>query len=196
MWLIYSRLLIRLVLLVMIVFSIFYFYVFGYKYTKDLWFSKDLGLYNVKYISNQQTSCFWFNGKKYFIYDWDISLFGLDKNKCLNIKIWSFKKFICNRKSKFTNIVYIPKKNIKLSLSKISFFKNLNIHFVSDVSVKYQFVWKRIKFLYLNNWDLLYVDSISTKKLINIPNAKFIWYNDKWLFLILKWQIYFLRIIK
>ncbi len=196
MGLIYSRLFLRLILLVIIVFSIFYFYVFGYKYTKDLWFSKNLWVYNIKYISKNKSNSFLFDWKKYFTTDRSITIFWLNKNKCNYIQIWDFKKYICNTKKKFNNIIYISKKDIKLSPSKISFFNNLDIKYINDISIKYWFKWNNITFLYSNNWDLLYTDSISTKKIINIPNAKFIWYNKKWLFLILKWQIYFLRIIK
>jgi len=196
MWLIYSRLFLRLIILVIIVFSVFYFYVFGYKYTKNLWFSKNLWVCNIKYITEQKTVPFKFNWKKYLTTDRNITIFWLNKNKCNYIKIWDYKKFICNRKNKFSNIIYIEKKTIRLSPSKISFFNNLNIHYTNDINIKYWFKWSDINFLYSNKWDLLYTDSISTKKLINLPNAKIIWYNNKWLFLILKWQIYFLKIIK
>lgn len=196
MWLIYSRLLLRLIVLVMIVFSVFYFYVFGYKYTKNLGFSKNLWVFNIKYISKSKNNSFFFDWKKYFMTNNNITIFGLNKNKCDYIQIWNYKKYICNKQNKFNNIVYIENKAIRLTPSKISFFNNLDIKYINDISIKYTFNWNDINFLYSNKWDLLYTDSISTKKLINIPNAQFIWYNKKWLFLILKWQIYFLKIIK
>ncbi len=196
MWLIYSRLLLRLIVLVVIVFSIFYFYVFGYKYTDNLWFSKNLWVFNIKYISKNKNNSFFFDWKKYFITNNNITIFGLNKNKCNYIQIWDYKKFICNTKNKFSDIIYISKKAIRLYPSKISFFTNLNLRDINSISIKYWFKWDNINFIYTNNWDLLYTDSISTKKLINIPNAHFIWYNKKWLFLILKGQIYFLKIIK
>jgi len=196
MWLIYSRLFLRLILLVIIVFSVFYFYVFGYKYTKNLWFSRNLWVYNIKYISENENNHFIFNWKKYFTIDKGITIFWINRNKCSYIKIWNYKKFICNTKHKFSNIIYIDEKNLKLIPSKISFFNNLTIKFINDPYIKYWFKWNDINFSYSNDWNLLYTDSISTKKLIKIPNAKFIWYNSKWLILILKWQIYFLKIIK
>jgi len=188
MWLIYSRLFLRLILLVVIVFSIFYFYVFSYKYTKNIWFTKNLWVYNIKYITKNKTAPFIFNWKKYFTIDRDITIFWLDKDKCSYIKFWNYKRFICNKQNKFINIIYIDKKNVKLLSSKISFFNNLDIHYTNDINIKYWFRWNDINFLYSNNWDLLYTD--------DVPNAKFIWYNHEWLFLILKWQIYFLKIIK
>lgn len=192
MQVVYYRLFIRIVILVITVFSIFYFYVFGYKYNKNIWFYKAGSIYDIKSYSKLDDKKILIDGNKYNLVNNRLVIFWVPRNSCWYMKLWDDLKFVCNDND-FNKIITFSKLNLqKVNIKKIIY--PLKLYWNNLSLVKYLFNWEWIEFKYYKNGDLTYKDSIWSHYLINLNNANFVWYDDNWLYLLLKWEFYFIRL--
>jgi len=189
-----SRLCIRLLTLWFIVFSIFYFYVLGYRYEDNIWFVKASWTYQINYFSNKKENYLILNWNKYYMVNNTLTLYWLQDWFCWYIKIGEFKRYTCVNWNNLQKITYISPSSIQIKQIKLDVFTNLKLIKSNDPFIKYTFYRNDIEFLFSLNWDLLYKDSVSVKKLINLPNSEFVWYNFKWLIFIKDWWMYLLKI--
>ena len=198
MLIIFARLFLRLLILVVWVFSIFFFYVFWYTYDEKRWFIKAPGVYAIKYFSNNNfEKDITINSKKYNIVDNRLTLYWVEKGKCWNIKIWDYQKYDCYDGIKYVKIIYIPNSSIRIyPITKSMFFSQLDLENSNDYAINYNFNWHGIKFSYYKDWTIVYKDDISSKKLINIKWANFVWYNNEGLFFFKGNKIYFMKILE
>ncbi len=194
---IFARLFLRLIILFSAIFSIFFFYVFWYKYDEQRWFIRSPWIYDIKYFSNDDLQKnIIINSEKYYTVDNKLTIYWLQPNKCWTIKIWEYEKYDCYESESYSNIIYIPSSSIKIHpITYSTVFLNLNLNVSKDFTVNYDFIWNGIKFSYYKDWTLVYKDDISSKKLINIKNVDFVWYNDDWLFFSLDGKMYFMEIL-
>ena len=190
------RLLIRLVVLVVIVLSIFYFYVLWYTFNKNVWFIKANGVYAIQTFSSKKSNNIMINSNFYYIVDNKITLHWIYPTSCGYIKIWDYAKYVCYNKNNkhYLNIVYIPRSDIKLEKIKSNIFANLDLYQSSNPYIKYYFYFKWIKFIYYKNGDILYEDDIDTKKLANIKNLEFVWYDSNGLYVVKNDKLYYLNL--
>lgn len=197
MYIVFARLFLRLTVLFFGVFSVFFFYVFGYKYEKNVWFVRASWVYDVQYFAKKdKQEEFFVNSNKYNFVDNKLIVYGIYKWSCSNIKIWDFQNYQCHWNKKFKKIVYIPKSSILIKEAFKRVFFNLELFDDSNPFIKHYFYWRWIKFTYYEDWDLVYKDDISSKKLVNIKDAEFIGYDKDGLYFISKWKIYLLNIFK
>jgi len=198
MLIIFARLFLRLLILIIWVSSIFFFYVFWYTYDDKRWFIKAPGVYAIKYFSNNDLEkSIIINSKKYHIVDNNLTLYWLERGKCWNIKIWDYQKYDCYDGKKYSNVIYIPNSSIRIyPITKNIVFWKLNLEVSDDYAINYNFNWHGIKFSYYKDGTIVYKDDISSKKLINIKWANFVWYNNDGLFFLLKNKIYFMKILE
>jgi len=186
------RFTLRLIVLILSVFSILYFYVLWYKFDPEIWFIKTSS-YNLENYSSYNKKIL-INWKKYFITNGQIRLSNIFTNKyCGKLKIWDFTKYHCFNK-KNNHIVYISKYYIRVFPSKNKIFKNLDLIKPENNNIKYKFKWHNINFSYYKNGDIIYKDDVSSKKLINFPNIEFVWYDENGLFIIKKNKLFYLKI--
>lgn len=189
------RLIIRLVVLFVWVFSIFFFYVFGYKYDSKIGFVKSSWVYDIKYYSDETLDeNILINWWKYYFVSNKLTLHDMRSNFCWEIKIGKFQDFSCYDDNAFSNIVYISPASLKINASSANLFYRLNLKKTDNPFVRYEFNWNWVNFSYYKNWDLVYEDDISTKKLINIKNIEFIGYESWWLYFTLDGNLNFLSI--
>lgn len=195
MYTVFWRLFIRLIVLFLWVFSIFFFYVLGYKYDTKIGFIKSSWVYDIKYYSkdplNEQISINWWN---YYFVSNKLTLRNVRSNSCWQVKIWDFDKYNCYDDKSFSNVVYISPSSLEIRPSSVSFFPKLTLYWDYDPFLKYSFYWNGINFFYYQNWDLTYKDDVSTKKLINIKNVEFVGYENWWLYFTLDGKLHFLAI--
>ena len=198
MLIIFARLSLRLLILIVWVFSIFFFYVFWYTYNEKRWFIKAPWVYAIKYFSNNDLKKnIIINSKRYYIVDNRLTLYWLEKWKCWYIKIWDYQKYDCYDDKKYSNIIYIPNSSIRIyPITKNIVFLKLNLEISNDYAINYDFNWRGIKFSYYKDWTIVYKDDISYKKLINIKWANFVWYNNEGLLFFKDNKIYFIKILE
>ncbi len=182
-----ARLFIRLSLLFFLVRSIFYFYVFWYRYSfeHDLVY-KTSWIYNFKIFSNKHYFYLW--NRKIYLVDNQVTLYSFFEWQCNTIIIWDYKDYICFKWNRFNKFVFIDKSVIKLSYFKWSYFIKLNLK--SDLYKNYYFKVNWINFILKNNWDLLYKDDLWEKKLINIWKSKILWYLENTIIFEKKWHLF------
>lgn len=186
------RFFLRLIVLVLSVFSILYFYVLWYKFEPEIWFIKTSN-YDLENYSPYNSKVL-INWKKYFLNDWKIILSNMFSNKnCGELQIWNFKKYYCFEK-KNNHIVYISKNYIKIIPSKNKIFKNLDLIKTENSNIKYKFTWNNITFYYYRNGDIIYKDDVSSKKLINFPNIEFVWYDRNGFFIVKNNKLLYFKI--
>lgn len=197
MFMIFLRLFLRLTVLVFVIFSIFFFHVFWYKYDKQRWFIKNSGVYDIKYFSdNNFEKSIIINSQKYYVVDNKLTIYWLEKNQCWYIKIWNYKKYDCYDGKRYSNIIYIPSSSVKIyPITKNIVFLKLDLKISKDYCINYDFNWNGIEMSYYKDGTIVYKDDISSKKLTNIKWANFVWYNDNWLFFSLNDKIYFMEIL-
>lgn len=197
MLIVFVRLFLRLLILISSVFGIFFFYVFWYTYNGKRWFIKTSWVYNIKYYSaDNLKKDILINSKKYFIVNNKLTLYWLEQGKCWIMKIWNYQKYDCYDWKRYSDIVYIPSSSIKISpITKNTVVAKLNLQISSDYNIQYYFNWHDIDFSYYKDGTIVYKDNLSSKKLINIKWANFIWYNNSWLFFILDKKIYFMKFL-
>jgi len=196
MWLILVRFFLRLIILIIIVTSIFYFYILKYRYDFWIWFIETSWVYSFEKLDLWTDEKVTFNWNQYWFTNNSITLHNnFDKRNCWELKIGDFKDFLCYRENN-NHIVYISKNIIKLTPIKTAVYKKLILKKEISPFIKYSFNWHNIDFFYHKNWDIFYQDDISVKKLINIKNIEFIWYNDKWFYIIKDNKLYFMRLSK
>ena len=187
------RLSLRLFIFFIAVFFIFYFYVLGYRFESNYWFVETSGIFQINTYSKLKDKQIIINGKAYNITDSKIILENLiNKESCGYLKIGNYVKYICYP-NKNSYIAYIPEdfpiKNVQKAI-----YETLNLQKTQDITIKYKFKWDKIVFFYYNNGDLVYQDSISTKKLKNIKNADFIGYDSKWLYFVQNKKLFYMQI--
>jgi len=184
-----ARLILRLSFLFFLVWSIFYFYVFGYRYSLDWDFQyKTAGIYQLNVFSD--TQYIFLNNKKLFLSDHKISLYSLYEWECAKLKIWNYEKFLCFDGKNFNKFVYIDPKIIRIYPFTDKYFIKLDLNQQGNFI---QFEFKNIKFLY-DGERLFYVDDISTKKLVDLPNVKFVGYTESSLIFVKNWKLYALNL--
>jgi len=176
-----ARLVIRLSFLFLIVYSIFYFYVLGYRFDiKDKVSYQTSWIYSINvYSKNINFIKVW--NKTVFLSDHKVVLYSLPDWICSKLEIWKYYVKHCFDWKHYNKIVYFSKSDIKmLPLKDLAFFK-LTLFKSNDFLDKYKFNWNNIEFVYQKNGNLLYKDDLWYKKLINLRNIDFIWYTTDWL---------------
>jgi len=189
MFFVVARLILRLSFLFFLVWSIFYFYVFGYRYSLDWDFHyKTAGIYQLNIFSD--VNYLVLDNKKLFLEKNKITLYSLYEWECAKLKIWNYEQFLCFDGKNFNRFVYIDPKIIRISSFTDKYFMKLDL---SQQGNFVQFEFKNINFLY--DWEtLFYLDDISTKKLINLPNVKFVGYTENSLIFVKNWKLYALSL--
>jgi len=180
-----ARLFFRIVLLVWGVWSVFYFYVFGYRYKIHGFFRyKTAGIYKLYVFSNKKNILL--NSQKLFLVDHKVTLYSLYDGECAKLEIWDYEDFLCFDRKKLNTFVYISPKVVKIYPFHKRYFVKLKLELEWDM-IKFRF--KDVNFLY-NGKQLFYVDDINTKHLIDLPNVKFVGYTKNSLVFIKSGKIY------
>ena len=196
MLLIFSRLFLRVLILFVAVFSIFYFYILWYRFDSNIWFVQTSWVYSLEKLDLWENEKIILNWQEYNLSDNKIILHNIFlKKSCWELKVWKFSSYECYNDNG-NHIVYISKNIVKLTPVTTSIFKKLDLYSSDNLNIKYYFYWKNIKILYYRNWDIIYDDDLSSKKLINIPWLEFIWYTEKGLYVIKDNKLYFMRLSK
>jgi len=196
MLIIFVRLFLRVLVLFVTVFSIFYFYILGYKFDKNVGFIETSGVYSLEKIDMETDDKIVLNWYEYKLLDNKIVLHNVFLSKsCGELRIWDYSSYECYN-NEWNHIVYISKSVVKLIPVTLSVFKKLDLYADSNLDVKYYFYWKNIKFYYYTNWDIVYSDDLSVKKLVNIKDLEFVWYNQKGLYVVKDNKLYFMKLSK
>ena len=183
------RLFLRIVFLVLIVWSIFYFFVFWYRYNPKGSFNyKTAWIYEIKAFSN--SNYIFLDNEKFFLVDNKITLYSIPELSCKKLKIDEFEKFICFDWKQFNKILYISPKILKMTPFEGFFSKlDLKCNNLWDCS----FTVNNIDFFISKDWTIFYKDDISTKKLTNLPNSMIIGYVEDGLIFEKNWKLFKLK---
>jgi len=193
-----ARFFLRLFILLLAFFSIFYFYILQYRFDSKLGFVKTSWVYSLESLDLPFNDEVILNWKKYKLAEDKLVLHNMFSPKsCGKIKIWNYQDFLCYKDAWIKHIVYVSKNVLKLLPAKnLTYFKKLELISSDNIGVKYTFSWHKINFSYYKNWDLIYKDDISAKKLINLPNLEFVWYDNKWLYVVKDGSLYFMKLVR
>jgi len=170
-----TRLIVRLSFLFLIVYSIFYFYVLGYRYNlKDSLTYQTAWIYDFIVYGNINYIKVW--DKTIFLTDHKVSLYSIPEWACKRIVIWKEKINYCFDGKHYNKIVYFATNSIKIIPFKAKTFFKLDLLSSDDFFDKYKFKWSEIEFVYEKNGDLLYKDDLGYKRLLTLKNIDFVWY--------------------
>ena len=187
-----ARLIVRLSFLFLIVYSIFYFYVLGYRYNLQSKISyQTAGIYDFRIYGNIDYIKIW--NKVVFLTDHKVVLYSLPEWTCSNLKIWGSTFRYCFDWKYYNKFVYFSRKDIKISVFDDKTFFKLSLVNWNDFFEKYNFKWNGIEFSYQKNGDLLYKDDFWYKKLLNLSWVDFIGYVMNGLIFEKKGRLYELR---
>jgi len=192
MILVVGRLFLRVVFLVLIVWSIFYFFVFWYRYNPKGNFNyKTAGIYEIRAFSD--TNYIFLDNEKFFLVNNKITLYSIPEWSCKKLRIDEFEKFICFDWKHFNKFLYISPKVLKITPFK---------GFFSKLDLKCNNIWEcffsanNIDFFISKDWTIFYKDDISTKQLIKLPNSLIIGYLEDWLIFEKNWKLFKLKFKK
>jgi len=184
------RLFLRLFFLIFLVWSIFYFYVFGYRYNiKENVDFRTAGIYQVKVFSN--VPFIKLNWKKIFLVDHQVNLYSLYEWECWELTIKDFHKFICFDGKNFNKIIYIDPQSLQIKPFRWKYFLKLDLA-CKENTCKFKF--DEIDFFVDKNWNIFYSDDTDIYKLTQIKNFKPLGYTQTSLIWIKNWHLIEIKI--